>query len=99
MKAKDLRGLLTFAWRYDRSYFDLENERLQLINVLRFSMSTTARAGTIVESPGYYGTNESWKYKDVRLFVVRNEKQPGFNKIALLITLRLLKGTRNKGNA
>jgi hypothetical protein len=42
-----------------------------------FCSSTTARAGTVVESSCYFGRNEAVEYKDVELYAVRDSEFPG----------------------
>jgi hypothetical protein len=63
-----------------------------------FCSSTTARAGTIVESSCYFGTNEAVKYRDIKLYALRDSEFPGNVKLGMLVQLRLLKGRRNRGN-
>ena len=63
-----------------------------------FCSSTTARAGTIVESSCYFGTNEAVEYRDIELYALRDSEFPGGVKLGMLVQLRLLKGRRNRGN-
>jgi hypothetical protein len=55
-----------------------------------FCSSTTARAGTVVESSCYFGRNEAVEYRD--------SEYPGGVKLGMLVQLRLLKERRNRGN-
>jgi hypothetical protein len=63
-----------------------------------FCSSTTARAGTVVESSCYFGRNEALEYRDLELYALRDNEYPGGVKLGMLIQLRLLKGRRNRGN-
>jgi hypothetical protein len=63
-----------------------------------FCSSTTARAGTIVESSCYFGRNEALEYRDIELYALRDSEYPGRVKLGMLVQLRLLKGRRNRGN-
>jgi hypothetical protein len=50
-----------------------------------FCSSTTARAGTVVESSCYFGRNEVIKYGDVKLYAVRDNEYLGGVKLGMLI--------------
>lgn len=63
-----------------------------------FCASTAARAGSVVEPSGYFGTNEAVKYGDLELFAVRDDGAHGGIKLGMLVQLRLLKGRRNQGS-
>jgi hypothetical protein len=63
-----------------------------------FCASTTARAGTVIESSCYFGRNEAVEYRDIELYALRDSQYPGGVKLGMLIQLRLLKGRRNRGN-
>ena len=104
-KPKDAWGsdaifeLALHFWALNDDWYPTERDRVQhyLMNI--FCACTTARAGSVVESSCYYGTNEAVTYGDVRLFVVRDPSNgPEAVKIGGHQKLRLLKGRRNKGN-
>jgi hypothetical protein len=63
-----------------------------------FCSSTTARAGTIVESICYFRRNETVEYRDIELYALRDSEFPGSVKLGMLVQLRLLKGRRSRGN-
>jgi hypothetical protein len=61
-------------------------------------VSTTARAGTVIESSGYYEQNEAVEYRDIQICALRDHESPNMIKLGMLIQLRLLKWRRNRGN-
>jgi hypothetical protein len=50
-----------------------------------FCSSTTARAGTIVESSCYFGRNEAVEYRDIELYALRDSEFPGGVKLGMLV--------------
>ena len=62
--------------------------------------ATAARPGTIIEGGGYRQENESdsLKYKDIRLHLVKDPRNPTRRRLLMLIRLRLMKGYRNRGS-
>jgi hypothetical protein len=86
MNADDVLAILYHHWVLCDDYYPEERQRLQHAAMDIFCSSTTARAGTIVESSCYFGTNEL------------ETEFPGGVKLGMLVQLRLLKGRRNRGN-
>jgi hypothetical protein len=98
MNAEDVLSILHHYWVLSDDYYPTERDRLGHAIMDIFCSSTTARGGTVVESSGYYGTNEALEYGDIELFALRDTEYPGGVKLGALIQLRLLKGRRNRGN-
>jgi hypothetical protein len=98
MNADDILAVLHHHWVLSDDYFPMERDRFGLAFMDIFYSSTTARGGTVVESSGYFGTNEALEYRDIELYALRDTEYPGGVKLGALIQLRLLKGRQNRGN-
>jgi len=98
VNADDVVSILYHHWVLSDDYFPEERQRVQLAIMNIFCSSTTARAGTVVESSCYFGRNEAVEYRDIELYALRDNEFPGGVKLGMLIQLRLLKGRRNRGN-
>jgi Protein of unknown function (DUF3435) len=98
MDADDFLAILHYHWVLCDDYYPEERQRLQHAVMDIFCSSTTAHAGTVVESSCNYGRNEAVEYRDIELYAVRHNEYPGDVKLGMLIQLRLLKGRRNRGN-
>src|SRR2546423_990053 len=98
MNCDDVFALQYHQWAICDDYYPLGRDLLQHSMMNIFCFSTTARAGTVVESSCYHGTNEALTYGDIKLLVVPDTGYPGKVTLALLVQLRLLKGKRNRGN-
>jgi len=98
MNADDVLAILYHHWVLCDDYYPEERQRLQHAAMDIFCSSTTARAGTIVESSCYFGRNEALEYRDIELYALRDSEYPGGVKLGMLVQLRLLKGRRNRGN-
>ncbi|KAK5409142.1 hypothetical protein LTR90_009265 [Exophiala xenobiotica] len=99
MNSDDLLSLSNFFWVVHTAAYPLERDLLQLWCMILFCASTTARAGTVVESSCYYGHNDAVQYRDIRLYAMPDPDSPSQGvKLGMLIRLRLLKGRRNRGN-
>ncbi|KAF7166244.1 hypothetical protein CNMCM5623_000001 [Aspergillus felis] len=61
--------------------------------------STSARPGTLIESPGYMRCNDSLKWKDIELYMVKHPENPACQTLLMRVRHRLNKGKRNKGVA
>lgn len=61
--------------------------------------STSARPGTLVEAMGYMRTNDSLKWKDIELYMVKHPENPTYQTLLMRVRHRLNKGKRNKGVA
>src|SRR5271168_2250321 len=68
MNADDVVAILYHHWVLCDDYYPEERQRLQHAAMDIFCSSTTARAGTIVESSCYFGTNEAVEYRDIELY-------------------------------
>ena len=98
MNADDVLDILHHHWVLSDEYYPEERQRVQHAALNIFCASTTSRAGTIVESTGYLEQNQAVEYRDIQLYALQDEGNPGSVKLGMLITLRLLKGRRNRGN-
>jgi hypothetical protein len=98
MNSDDVLAILHHHWVICNDYYPGERQRLQHAIMDIFCSSTTARAGTVVESSCYFGRNEAVKYRDIRLYAMRGTDYPGGVKLGMHLQLRLLKGRRNRGN-
>ncbi|KAH2091648.1 hypothetical protein KXX03_000176 [Aspergillus fumigatus] len=59
--------------------------------------STSARPGTLIESSGYMRSNDSLKWKDVELYMVKHPEDPNCQMLLMRVKHRLNKGRRNRG--
>jgi hypothetical protein len=98
MNADDVLIILYHYWVFCDDYYLEKRQRLQHATIDIFCSSTTARAGTIVESSCYFKRNEAIKYKDIKLYALRDSEFPDNVKLGILIQLRLLKKKRNRNN-
>lgn len=67
---------------------------MQLPLLLLLTAYTSSRAGALVESAMYPGTNEGLHYKDVQLGLFR-AYEGAEPELAMEVTLRFTKGERN----
>ncbi len=98
MNSDDILSLYYFFWVIDDATYPLEGDRFQHWTMDLFCASTTARAGTVVESSCYYGHNDALRYGDIRLYAMRDPDNRQGVILGMHICLRLLKGRRNRGN-
>ena len=96
MNVDDLLHVLHYHWTRSAQFFRVERERVQLALAILFFVYTSARPGTIVESSGYKGTNESLTYRDIELFLVRDPQDSVRNVLLMIVRLRLMKGRRDE---
>lgn len=94
----DVLGILHHHWVLCNDYYPEERQRLQHAIMGIFCASTTARAGTVVESSCCFGWNEVVEYEDIELYLVRDNKFPGGVKLGMPVQLRLLKVRRNRSS-
>ncbi|MCJ1478742.1 hypothetical protein MMC13_007426 [Lambiella insularis] len=78
-------------------YYPTERQRLQHALLILLCAGTSARPGTLIEGGGYYDENDALRYGDIKTHVVRNPEDPARKSVVMLITLRLMKGYRNRG--
>lgn len=76
MNSDDLLSLSNFFWVVHTAAYPLERDLLQLWCMILFCASTTARAGTVVESSCYYGHNDAVQYRDIRLYAMPDPDSP-----------------------
>jgi len=100
MNTDDFVGVLHFHWIMCNDWYPTERDRLQhaLLDLLCYA--TSARPGTIIEGGGYRDENDSdsLKYKDIRLHLVKDPRNPARRRLLMLIKFRLMKGYRNRGS-
>ena len=96
----DFYGISIFNWITCDDWYPTERDREQhwLTDLLCFI--TSARPRTVIKGSGYRQKNESdsVKYKDIRLYLVRDPRNPTRKRLLMLIRLRLMKGYRNRGS-
>ncbi len=97
MSVDDLLQLLHHHWALCTDYYAIERQRVQHALIILLMVYTSARPGALVEGNGYYDTNDCLKYKDIEIFKVRDPEMPSRNILIMMVTLRLMKGKRNKG--
>lgn len=74
--------------------------RRQQHNTLRKMMtSTSARPGTLLESSGYFKSNDALRWGDIEIFMVKVPDYPSCKVLLIRSKHRLNKGKRNKGSA
>lgn len=73
ISADNLIGCIYHHWALSDDYYPEERQRIQHPGAMIFCASTTARAGTVVKSSGYYGHNDALQYGDIELFAVRDD--------------------------
>src|SRR5277367_6084457 len=77
MNADDVLTILYHHWVLCDDYYPEERQRLQHAAMDIFCSSTTARAGTIIESSCYFGRNEALEYRDIELYTLKRQRVPG----------------------
>ncbi|RDL31538.1 Uncharacterized protein BP5553_09747 [Venustampulla echinocandica] len=93
---KDLTRLLEYLWCSDDHEYLHERLRVQLTFCLIIFAACGARAGAIVESSSYKGSNEALTYKDCHIHLVR--RLGGGFEFHLEIIQRFVKGKRGDEN-
>jgi len=96
MSVDDLLVVLHYHWALDTATFPHERQRVQLALLLLMIAYTASRPGALVESGCLRGSNEVLYYKDIRLLVIENPKEPGHNLLVMEVTLLFMKGERGK---
>lgn len=93
----DLLYLTHHLMAVSDEYFPTPRQRQQHSTLRKMMTSTLARSGTLVESLGYFKSNDSLKWGDVDIFMV---KVPDYLCKVLLVQSkhRLNKGKQNKGS-
>ncbi|EAW21814.1 FluG domain protein [Aspergillus fischeri NRRL 181] len=71
--------------------------RHQHSTLRKMMTSTSARPGTLIESSGYMRSNDSLKWKDVELYMVKHPEDPNCQMLLMRVKHRLNKGRRNRG--
>ncbi|KAJ5159862.1 FluG domain protein [Penicillium canariense] len=71
--------------------------RSQLSTLRKIMTSTSARPRTLIKSSGYMKSNDALKWKDIKLYIVKNPDNPICQVLLIRVTHRLNKGKRNKG--
>ena len=77
VNADDVVAILHHHWVLCNDHYPEERQRLQHAIMDIFCSSTTARAGTVVESSCYFGRNEAVEYRDVELYALRDSEYAG----------------------
>ncbi|KAJ6258013.1 hypothetical protein Dda_6925 [Drechslerella dactyloides] len=90
-RASDLFALLHYHWCLDTSVFRHERYRVQLALLMMLMAFTASRPGALIESHCRRGSNESLKYKDVALRLIRCEEDSNFI-IVMEIASWIMKG-------
>ena len=73
---EDLLILLYHHYMLSTDYYAHERERIQQSLIILFITSTSTQPATLVEGGSCYNTNKCLKYKDIKLFKVRNLDYP-----------------------
>jgi hypothetical protein len=66
-------GILHHHWVLSDDYLPEERQRVQPAIMSIFCASTTARAGTVVESSCYFGQNEAVEYRDIEVYALGDD--------------------------
>jgi hypothetical protein len=98
MDVNNMLAMLHHHWVLSDEYYLEERQRLQHAIINIFCAFTITRVGTVVESNGYLGQNDVIEYRDIQIYAIRDEENPGGVKLGMLIQLRLLKGRWNREN-
>lgn len=98
MNNDDVAAILFHHWVRCRDYYPIERSRLQQDFLILFCSGTAARPGTVIEGGGYYDEDDALKYKDIKIHLVRDPDRPSMKSLLMLVTLRLMKGYRNRGS-
>jgi Protein of unknown function (DUF3435) len=97
MNNDDVLAILHHHWAMCKDYYPTERQRLQHALLILLCAGTSARPGTLVEGGGYYDENDALTYGDIKTHVVKDPDSPERKSVVMLITLRLMKGYRNRG--
>lgn len=68
--------LLYHYYAISDEYYLYERERIQHGLIILLIIGTSIRPATLVEGGGYYNSNECLKYKDIKIFKVRDLESP-----------------------
>ena len=97
MNNDDVLAVLYHHWAVCRDYYPTERQRLQHALLILLCAGTSARPGTVIEGGGYYDTGDALTYGDIKAHVAKDPDNPARKSVVMLITLRLMKGYRNRG--
>jgi hypothetical protein len=93
---EDLLALLHYHWCFDTATVPHERYRVQFPLLLLMTAYTSSRPGALIESSCVRGSNDALCYGDVALRVLPNPEEPERHMLVMEVTLRFMKGKRNK---
>jgi hypothetical protein len=79
--------------------FPTPRQRQQHNTLRKMMTATSARPGTLLESSGYFRSNDALKRGDIEIFMVKVPDHPRCKILLIRAKHRLNKGKRNKGSA
>ncbi|KKA16615.1 hypothetical protein T310_9772, partial [Rasamsonia emersonii CBS 393.64] len=95
----DLLYLVHHSMAISEEGFPTPRQRQQHNTLRKMMTSTSARPGTLLESSGYFRSNDALKWGDIQLFMVKVPDYPSCKVLLMRSKHRLNKGKRNKGLA
>jgi len=95
----DLLYLTHHLMAISNEYFPTPRQRQQHNTLRKMMTSTSARPGTLLESSGYFKSNDALKWGDIEIFMVKVPRHPNCKVLLVRSKHRLNKGKRNKGAA
>jgi len=95
----DLLYLTHHLMAISNEYFPTPRQRQQHNTLRKMMTSTSARPGTLLESSGYFKSNDALKWGDIEIFMVKVPRHPSCKVLLVRSKHRLNKGKRNKGAA
>ena len=95
----DLLYLVHHLVAISNEHFPTPRQRQQHNTLRKMMTSTSAHPRTLLESSGYFRSNDALKWGDVDIFMVKVPDYPNCKVILIRSKHRLNKGKRNKGFA
>lgn len=95
----DLLYLVYHCIAVSDEYFPTPRQRQQHNTLRKMMTATSARPGILLESSGYFKSNDALKWGDIEIFMVKVPYYPMCKVLLVRSKHRLNKGKRNKGSA
>ncbi|EGP82385.1 uncharacterized protein MYCGRDRAFT_11476, partial [Zymoseptoria tritici IPO323] len=96
LNVDDLLATLHVHWVRCQEWYAAERQRVQLSLILLLIVYTSARPSAVFTS--FETAGDCLKYKDIQIFKVKGQSQDD-HVLLMIVTLRLMKGQRNKSLA
>jgi hypothetical protein len=92
----DLLYLTHHLMAVSNEYFPTPRQRQQHNALRKMMTSTSARPGTLLESSGYFKSNDALKWGDIEIFMVKIPRHPNCKVLLVRSSIALIKGRETK---